>query len=67
MSDRTQSGLDSRKVIKGTAFVAIKGVAQDGHAYISKAIELGAKVIVCENIVFVVCSNRLNTCLYCVV
>ena len=41
--------IDSRKVIKGTAFVAIKGVAQDGHDYISKAIELGAKVIVCEN------------------
>jgi UDP-N-acetylmuramoyl-L-alanyl-D-glutamate--2,6-diaminopimelate ligase len=42
--------IDSRKVIKGTAFVAIKGVAQDGHDYISKAIDLGAKVIVCENI-----------------
>ncbi len=42
-------GIDSRKVIKGTAFVAIRGVAQDGHDYISKAIELGAKVIVCEN------------------
>ena len=41
--------IDSRKVIKGTAFVAIKGVAQDGHEYISKAIELGAKVIVCES------------------
>ena len=41
--------IDSRKVIKGTAFVAIKGAAQDGHEYISKAIELGAKVIVCEN------------------
>ena len=41
--------IDSRKVIKGTAFVAIKGVAQDGHNYIAKAIELGAKVIVCEN------------------
>jgi UDP-N-acetylmuramoyl-L-alanyl-D-glutamate--2,6-diaminopimelate ligase len=41
--------IDSRKVIKCTAFVAIKGVAQDGHEYISKAIELGAKVIVCEN------------------
>ena len=41
--------IDSRKVIKGTAFVAIRGVAQDGHDYISKAIELGAKVIVCEN------------------
>jgi len=41
--------IDSRKVMKGTAFVAIKGVAQDGHDYIIKAIELGAKVIVCEN------------------
>jgi UDP-N-acetylmuramoyl-L-alanyl-D-glutamate--2,6-diaminopimelate ligase len=41
--------IDSRKVIKGTAFVAIKGVVQDGHDYITKAIELGAKVIVCEN------------------
>ena len=41
--------IDSRKVIKGTSFVAIKGVAQDGHDYILKAIELGAKVIVCEN------------------
>ena len=41
--------IDSRKVIKGTAFVAIRGVAQDGHDFISKAIELGAKVIVCEN------------------
>jgi len=35
--------IDSRKVIKGTAFVAINGVAQDGHDYISRAIELGAK------------------------
>jgi UDP-N-acetylmuramoyl-L-alanyl-D-glutamate--2,6-diaminopimelate ligase len=41
--------IDSRKVIKGTVFVAIKGVAQDGHNYIATAIELGAKVIVCEN------------------
>ena len=41
--------IDSRKVIKGTVFVAIKGVAQDGHNYIVKAIELGSKVIVCEN------------------
>lgn len=41
--------IDSRKVIKGTVFVAIKGVAQDGHNFITTAIELGAKVIVCEN------------------
>ena len=40
--------IDSRKVNAGTAFIAIKGVAADGHNYIAKAIELGATVIVCE-------------------
>lgn len=40
--------IDSRKVEEGDAFVAIKGTLSDGHAYIDKAIELGAKVIVCE-------------------
>jgi UDP-N-acetylmuramoyl-L-alanyl-D-glutamate--2,6-diaminopimelate ligase len=29
-------------------FVAVKGTQTDGHAYISKAIEKGAKSIVCE-------------------
>lgn len=40
--------IDSRKVNAGTAFIAIKGAAADGHNYIAKAIELGASVIVCE-------------------
>ncbi len=40
---------DSRKVIKGSAFVAINGVAVDGHKYISKAIELGASAIIYQN------------------
>lgn len=39
---------DSRKVKKGTAFVAVKGTAADGHQFIDKAIESGAVVIVCE-------------------
>lgn len=39
---------DSRKVNKGTLFVALKGVQTDGHLYIDKAIELGAKAVVCE-------------------
>ena len=30
---------DSRKVIEGTLFVAIKGFQDDGHKYISKAVE----------------------------
>jgi UDP-N-acetylmuramoyl-L-alanyl-D-glutamate--2,6-diaminopimelate ligase len=40
--------IDSRKVKVGTAFIAITGVQTDGHAYINKAIELGAVAIVCE-------------------
>ncbi len=39
---------DSRKVTNGSIFVAINGVALDGHKYISKAIELGASVVVYE-------------------
>jgi UDP-N-acetylmuramoyl-L-alanyl-D-glutamate--2,6-diaminopimelate ligase len=40
--------LDSRKITKGSLFVAVKGVAADGHRFIDKAIEAGAVVIVCE-------------------
>jgi UDP-N-acetylmuramoyl-L-alanyl-D-glutamate--2,6-diaminopimelate ligase len=39
---------DSRKVMPGFLFVAIKGRQSDGHQFIEKAIELGATVIVCE-------------------
>jgi UDP-N-acetylmuramoyl-L-alanyl-D-glutamate--2,6-diaminopimelate ligase len=42
--------IDSRKVTPGAVFVAIKGVQVDGHQFISTAIELGAKVIVCEQL-----------------
>ena len=41
---------DSRRVEAGTIFVAIKGGVYDGHAFISKAIELGATVIVCQEL-----------------
>ena len=40
---------DSRKVTPGSLFVAVKGYAADGHAYIPKAIEMGASVIVFED------------------
>ena len=40
--------IDSRKVRKGTVFIAIKGSASDGHQFIAKAIEDGATVIICE-------------------
>lgn len=42
--------IDSRKVEAGHLFIAVKGTQTDGHAYIGKAIELGATAIVCETI-----------------
>jgi UDP-N-acetylmuramoyl-L-alanyl-D-glutamate--2,6-diaminopimelate ligase len=39
---------DSRLVGAGDAFVAIKGTQSDGHAFIDKAIALGAIAVVCE-------------------
>jgi UDP-N-acetylmuramoyl-L-alanyl-D-glutamate--2,6-diaminopimelate ligase len=41
---------DSRKVNEGSLFVASKGTTVDGHDFINKAIELGAKVILLENL-----------------
>lgn len=41
---------DSRKIEQGDLFVAQKGETVDGHNYINKAIELGAKSIVLENL-----------------
>lgn len=40
---------DSRKVVPGALFVAVKGFAVDGHAYIATAVEKGASVIVYED------------------
>ena len=40
---------DSRKVVAGDTFVAIKGLTVDGHDFILKAIENGAVKIVCEH------------------
>ncbi|HMP87088.1 MAG TPA: Mur ligase family protein, partial [Lacibacter sp.] len=39
---------DSRNCTPGCCFVAVKGVVTDGHAYIAKAVALGAVAIVCE-------------------
>ncbi|MDR2585517.1 MAG: UDP-N-acetylmuramoyl-L-alanyl-D-glutamate--2,6-diaminopimelate ligase, partial [Prevotellaceae bacterium] len=41
---------DSRKVERGTLFVAIKGTETDGHQYIPQAIERGAVAVVCEHL-----------------
>ncbi|AYE35608.1 UDP-N-acetylmuramoyl-L-alanyl-D-glutamate--2,6-diaminopimelate ligase [Clostridium septicum] len=39
---------DSRKIVEDDIFVCLKGFEVDGHNYANKAIELGAKVIICE-------------------
>lgn len=40
---------DSRKVAKGSLFVAISGLKSDGHAYIDEAISGGAAAVVIQN------------------
>ena len=40
---------DSRKVTRGSLFVAVKGFAYDGHEYISRAIGKGARAVVYED------------------
>lgn len=40
--------IDSRKVEKGDVFIAIRGVAADGHQYIDSVAEKGAIAVVCE-------------------
>lgn len=49
-TDITVTGIqiDSRKLEAGNVFVAIRGIVSDGHAFIDKAIENGAVVIVCD-------------------
>jgi UDP-N-acetylmuramoyl-L-alanyl-D-glutamate--2,6-diaminopimelate ligase len=40
--------IDSRKTGAGSCFIAVKGSASDGHAFIDTALTNGAAVIVCE-------------------
>jgi len=51
---------DSRKVKPGSMFIAIKGFEVDGHKYINKAIENGAKVILIEQNAKIEKSELLN-------
>ncbi|WP_214071370.1 UDP-N-acetylmuramoyl-L-alanyl-D-glutamate--2,6-diaminopimelate ligase [Mucilaginibacter sp. dw_454] len=41
---------DSRKVVPGCLFVAVKGTQVDGHDYIDKAIKDGAVAVICEEL-----------------
>lgn len=47
--------IDSRRIQKGNAFVAMRGTQADGHAFVPKAIELGAAVIICEVLPETIC------------
>ena len=40
---------DSRKVIPGAAFIAVRGFAGDGHEFIASAIEKGASAVLYED------------------
>ena len=42
--------LDSRQAGPGAVFFALRGTATDGHQFIAKAVELGAAVVVCEEL-----------------
>ena len=41
---------DSRKVEMDDVFVAVRGTVTDGHNYIQKAVDAGAKAVVCEEL-----------------
>lgn len=56
---------DSRKVVKNSLFIAVRGVNIDGHKFIGQVVEAGASVVVCEeapenkpkSVLFVVVEN----------
>lgn len=41
---------DSRKVVPGCLFVAVKGTAVDGHDFIEQAVKDGAVAVICEEL-----------------
>lgn len=45
----TGVNIDSRLIVAGQLFVAMKGTQVDGHQFISKAIEQGAAAVLCED------------------
>lgn len=44
----TGVNIDSRRINEGHLFIAQRGTQVDGHKFIPKAIELGAKAVLCE-------------------
>ncbi|HEV7379606.1 MAG TPA: UDP-N-acetylmuramoyl-L-alanyl-D-glutamate--2,6-diaminopimelate ligase [Dyadobacter sp.] len=42
--------LDSRKVVPGSLFIALRGTQTDGHQFIDTAVKAGATAILCEEV-----------------
>ncbi|TLU53330.1 MAG: UDP-N-acetylmuramoyl-L-alanyl-D-glutamate--2,6-diaminopimelate ligase [Chlorobium sp.] len=40
--------IDSREVLPGSLFVAVRGYCTDGHRFMSSAVDRGAAVVICE-------------------
>ncbi len=51
---------DSREVLPGTLFVAVRGYCTDGHRFINGAVERGAVAVICEEFP----SDFAPSCLY---
>lgn len=51
-TDKDISGvnIDSRLIEAGHLFIAVRGTQADGHTYIGKALEKGAKAVICETL-----------------
>ena len=45
----TGVNIHSRRIKEGHLFVAMKGTQVDGHKFVPKAVELGAKAVLCED------------------
>lgn len=45
----TDVNIDSRRIKDGHLFIAMKGTQVDGYKFVPKAIELGAKAVMCED------------------
>lgn len=48
--DITGVQIDSRQIVEGNLFIAVRGTVVDGHNYIGKALENGAVAVLCETI-----------------
>ena len=48
--DISNLNFDSRKIQPGGLYIAVKGVATDGHQFVDKALDAGAVAVVCETL-----------------